>query len=247
MTRSPVSLDHLISFVETLHPGGGPLDNLSGAVTVSDELDEQADALIGHFVDQARRSGASWSQIGAAMGVSKQAAQKRFVPRLDATGLVPEDQLFARFAPRARSTLAASGQIAERSGADSIGAAHIAVGLLAESAGVAAAVIHAAGVTDDQIYAAFDLEPGAGGYDSRPAALRELGFAPDGTAVLRETLRAALRLGHNYIGTEHLLLGVLGTEGEAARTLESLGLSADLAGRGVTDEIARIKARLEAG
>src|SRR3954471_14418495 len=103
MTDSPVSLDDLITFVETLHPGGAPLDNLSGAVTVSVNLDEQADALIGHFVDRARRSGASWSDIGAAMGVSKQAAQKRFVPRLDAMGVVPEDQMFTRFPPRARN------------------------------------------------------------------------------------------------------------------------------------------------
>ncbi len=247
MTHSPVSLDNLIAFVETLHPGGGPLDNLSGAVTVSVDLDEQSDALIGHFVDRARRSGASWSQIGAAMGVSKQAAQKRFVPRLDGTGLVPEDQLFTRFAPRARSTLAAAGQIAGQAGTDSIGAAHIAVGLLAEGAGVAARVIHAAGVSDEQVQSAFGLEPAAGGYDADPAALRELGFAPDGTAVLRETLRAALRLGHNYIGTEHLLLGVMGADTEAARTLDSLGLSGDAAERAVTDEIARIKARRQAG
>ncbi len=62
-------------------PGGSPLDNLSDAVAVSAQLSEQADSLIGHFVDQARRSGASWSQIGASMGVTKQAAQQRFVPR----------------------------------------------------------------------------------------------------------------------------------------------------------------------
>ena len=76
----PVPLDNLISYVKGLHPDGGPLENVSDAFTVSTQLDEQADALIGYFVDQARRSGLSWSQIGGAMGVSKQAAQKRFVP-----------------------------------------------------------------------------------------------------------------------------------------------------------------------
>ena len=78
---SPVSLDTLITYVKVQRPGGSPLDNLSDAVTVSAQLSEQADSLIGHFVDQARRSGASWSQIGASMGVTKQAAQQRFVPR----------------------------------------------------------------------------------------------------------------------------------------------------------------------
>src|SRR5271156_4835882 len=92
----PVPLDNLISYVKALHPGGGPLDNVADAFTVSAQLDEQADALIGHFVDQARRSGASWSQIGAAMGVTKQAAQKRFVSR-DDSGLLPEGhQVFSR-------------------------------------------------------------------------------------------------------------------------------------------------------
>ncbi len=79
MAESPVSLDGLIAYVKTLSPEGGPLDNLSDAVSVGAGLDEMSDALIGHFVDRARRSGASWSQIGASMGVSKQAAQKRFV------------------------------------------------------------------------------------------------------------------------------------------------------------------------
>src|SRR5215469_10268708 len=80
MTEIPVPLDNLIAYVKTLHPDGGPLDNVSDAFAVSTQLDEQADALIGYFVDQARRSGMSWSQIGGAMGVTKQAAQKRFVP-----------------------------------------------------------------------------------------------------------------------------------------------------------------------
>ena len=81
MAEFPVPLDNLIAYVKTLTPDGGPLDNVSDAFAVSTQLDEQADALIGYFVDQARRSGASWSEIGASMGVSKQAAQKRFVSR----------------------------------------------------------------------------------------------------------------------------------------------------------------------
>lgn len=48
------------------------------AMIAADALGDIADHLIGHFVDQARRSGASWTDIGKAMGVTKQAAQKRF-------------------------------------------------------------------------------------------------------------------------------------------------------------------------
>src|SRR6478752_6996012 len=106
MAEFPVPLDNLIAYVKALHPEGGPLGNLSDAMVVSARLDEQSDALIGYFVDQARRAGASWSQIGLSMGVSKQAAQKRFVPREG--GLLPEgEQIFSRFTPRARNVLAA--------------------------------------------------------------------------------------------------------------------------------------------
>ena len=57
MAEFPVPLDNLIAYVKTLHPEGGPLENVSDAFAVSEQLDEQSDALLGYFVDQARRSG----------------------------------------------------------------------------------------------------------------------------------------------------------------------------------------------
>src|ERR1700743_2377080 len=114
MTEFPVPLDNLISYVKPLHPDGGPLENVSDAFTVSTQMDEQSDALIGYFVDQARRSGASWSQIGGAMGVTKQAAQKRFVPTpTKAADLMRNNPApFSRFTARAARTLAAAGKLA---------------------------------------------------------------------------------------------------------------------------------------
>src|ERR1700722_8940121 len=99
MATFPVPLDNLIAHVKGLHPDGGPLENVSDAFAVSTQLDEQSDALIGYFVDQARRSGLSWSQIGGAMGVTKQAAQKRFVPSATRVAdLMPESvKPFSRF------------------------------------------------------------------------------------------------------------------------------------------------------
>ena len=75
----PVRLDELIEAIKTVH--SEPLEQLSDAVIAADHLGELADHLVGHFVDQARRSGASWKDIGESMGVTKQAAQKRFVPK----------------------------------------------------------------------------------------------------------------------------------------------------------------------
>ena len=102
------------------HPSGTPLDNLSDAVTVSTQLSEQSDSLIGHFVDQARRSGASWSQIGTSMGVTKQAAQQRFVPRGPVKGAAGFGD-FSRFTTRARSMLTAAEDLARAADAAEIG------------------------------------------------------------------------------------------------------------------------------
>src|SRR4051794_40459665 len=67
-----------------------PLHRVMRAVVLAEHLGEVADSLIGHFVDQARRAGASWSEIGRSMGVTKQAAQKRFVARGE-SGAAPLD------------------------------------------------------------------------------------------------------------------------------------------------------------
>ena len=241
MTEFPVPLDNLIAYVKALHPNGGPLDNVSDAMLVAGQLDEQSDSLIGHFVDQARRAGASWSQIGSSMGVSKQAAQKRFVAR-DGAGLVPEDQLFSRFTQRARNVIGAAGRLAEAAPVD---AAELAAGLLTEPEGLAAKVIHRAGLTDEQVYAAIGAGPAEAGEDTDAAALRELSFAAGGRAVFKGALRSALRFGHNYIGTEHLLLGVFFAEDgtSVGQALVSLGLDTETTERLIRAEIAEIQAQ----
>ena len=75
----------------------------------ADHLGDVADHLIGHFVDQARRSGASWTDIGKSMGVTKQAAQKRFVPKdpIDRRTSTPS-QGFAGSPTRARNVVVAA-------------------------------------------------------------------------------------------------------------------------------------------
>ena len=102
----PVSLDTLIQAIKSVHTDA--LEQLTDAVLAADHLGTLADHLIGHFVDQARRSGASWTQIGQSMGVTKQAAQKRFVPRTP-TGLELDPQRgFDAFTSRARNVIMAA-------------------------------------------------------------------------------------------------------------------------------------------
>src|SRR3954453_12413270 len=90
---NPVRLDELIESIKQVHDE--PLEQLTDAVLAAEHLGEVADHLVGYFVDRARRSGASWTDIGRSMGVSKQAAQKRFVPK-ESTDTDLEDELRSR-------------------------------------------------------------------------------------------------------------------------------------------------------
>ena len=83
-------LDDLIHGIRSGCPEQ-PLEQLTAAVVAADHLSELADHLIGHFVDQARRSGASWTDIGGSLGVTRQAAQQRFAPKSDAAQSRPEE------------------------------------------------------------------------------------------------------------------------------------------------------------
>jgi hypothetical protein len=220
---TPVSLDTLITYVKVQRPGGSPLDNLSDAVTASAQLGEQADSLIGHFVDQARRSGASWSQIGASMGVTKQAAQQRFVPR-GPDKSTPGFGDFSRFTMRARSVLAAAEDLARAADAAVIGSDHLAAGLMAEPDGLAGKAIVALGVSAGQLRAALGL-PEATATAEGEASAERVPLGPGGVAALQAALRQALHLGHNYIGTEHILLGLVDGQDSTAATLAGIGVT----------------------
>ncbi|MGC4896339.1 Clp protease N-terminal domain-containing protein [Micromonospora sp. DT31] len=211
----PVRLDDLIAGIKKAHADA--LDQLAGAVLVADHLDDVADHLIGHFVDQARRSGASWTDIGRSMGVSKQAAQKRSAAKAEAAAVDPNG--FGRFTPRARNVVLASQEEARAAGNDEITPGHVALGLLVEPQGLAAATMAAQGVPPDRLREAVtatlparaDRVPDLIPYDARAKKVLEL------------TFREALRMGHNYVGTEHILLALLEEEGGDG-VLRGLGL-----------------------
>jgi hypothetical protein len=237
---SPVSLDTLITYVKAQRPSGSPLDNLSDAVAVSNQLSEQADSLIGHFVDQARRSGASWSQIGASMGVTKQAAQQRFVPRGPVRGTAGFGD-FSRFTTRARSVLAAAEDLARAADVAVIGSDHLAAGLMAEPDGLAAKAIVALGVSDGQLRAALGLSGAAPATEGDTAAER-VPLGPGAVATLKGALRQALHLGHNYIGTEHILLGLVDEQDSTAATLAGLGVTKPAVQQQITAVFADLQA-----
>jgi hypothetical protein len=112
--------------------------------------------------------------------------------------------------------------MARQAGATRIDAGDMAAALLGEPDGLAAAIIT-------------DTEPTA-------PRLQALQFTDDAMAALRDTHIATLRLGHNYVGTEHLLLGILSADSPTASTLTTLGLNAHVVERAINHEVARIEA-----
>ncbi|MEU2301810.1 Clp protease N-terminal domain-containing protein [Streptomyces antibioticus] len=216
MTQRPeptasIRLDDLIAAIKKVHEE--PLEQLQDAVIAAEHLGEVSDHLIGHFVDQARRSGASWTDIGRSMGVTRQAAQKRFVPKESVD--LDDSQGFSRYTPRARSTVMAAHSASKSAGNTEGLPAHLVLGLLSEPEGLAAKALVAQGVTLDAVRAAATavLPPAA---DEVPELVP---YGSDAKKVLELTFREALRLGHNYVGTEHILLALLEFEnGEGVLT-----------------------------
>jgi Clp amino terminal domain, pathogenicity island component len=220
-----VRLDDLIDAIKKVH--ADPLEQLTDAMLAAGHLGDVADHLIGHFVDQARRSGASWTEIGASMGVTKQAAQKRFVPK--EPGQVPDldaSEGFARFTLRAKNSVVAAQNEARAAGPGQIEPAHLVLGLLIDPDALAAKAIAAQGVTLEAVRqrVTAGLPPPAA---EVPALIP---FSPQARKALELTSREALRMGHNYIGTEHILLALLEQEdGEGVLTGLGIGKQATAA------------------
>ncbi|GAA1744923.1 Clp protease N-terminal domain-containing protein [Nonomuraea bangladeshensis] len=224
-----VRLDDLISVIRKRHPEGDPLGELTDAVALGEHMGEVADHLIGHFVDQARRSGASWTDIGRSMGVTKQAAQKRFVPKEGAPSMADDLRVYARYTDRARAVVVKAQRAALNGGHRHIEPGHLVLGLADEPEGLGARTMAALGASPEAVRDAVTRVLGPG---TEPAGPREVPFAAQSKKALELTLREGLRLGHEHLGTEHLLLGVLGLEdGPLTRALTDLGVTKEAAER----------------
>jgi ATP-dependent Clp protease ATP-binding subunit ClpC len=145
--------------------------------------------------------------------------------------------VFERFTSRARQVVVYA--LDEARTHERIGTEHILLGLLREREGMGARLLASFDVTAEQVRAQVIPAPGPGeGDPARPAGedtarpgeedaarLREVPFSSEVKMVLQHSLREALGLGHNYVGTEHLLLGLLRErEGAAAKILAGYGV-----------------------
>ena len=131
---------------------------------------------------------------------------------------------FDKFTDRARKVLTLAQDEAQRFNHNYIGTEHILLGLVREGEGVAARVLENMNVELPKVRTAVEFIIGRG---DRPV-VGEVGLTPRAKRVIELAIDEARRLGHNYIGTEHLLLGLVREgEGIAAGVLESLGVSLD--------------------
>jgi hypothetical protein len=212
MSPVNVKLTDLVKELDEERPAATPLEKISEAQVRSATLAATGDQLVGHYVALARAAGASWQQIGEAIGVSKQAAQQKWVA-----------PTFERFTKRARSVVVRAQESARSHKHDYIGPEHLLLGLLGEPEGLAAQMLTNLAGPLDAVATAVEANLGP---ESKKTPKGHIAFTPQAKEILEQTLQAALRHGHNYIGTEHILLG-LATEsdGAAAKSFADLEIT----------------------
>ncbi len=131
--------------------------------------------------------------------------------------------MFERFTERARRSIILAQEEAKRLFHGAVGPEHVLLGIIREGEGVASKALISLSIDAQQVRVQIEDAIGRG----ERASHEELTFTREATRVLELALDEARRLGHNYIGTEHLLLGLI-REGEgAARVLESKGAHVD--------------------
>jgi ATP-dependent Clp protease ATP-binding subunit ClpC len=133
-----------------------------------------------------------------------------------------ERDRFDKFTERARKVLSLAQEEAQRFQHNYIGTEHLLLGLVREGEGVAAKVLNNLGVELERVRSAVEFIIGRGDR----IVLGEVGLTPRAKKVIELAVDEARRLNHHYIGTEHLLLGLVREgEGIAAGVLESLGVN----------------------
>jgi hypothetical protein len=244
------TLTDLIELVKRQANGGSDLDCITLAESTSYDLGQMADQLTDHFVQRARAAGHSWAEIGKQLGMSKQGAQQRYVSSgqdsdealvsqmlaldLPAPGdpsraqsvrktlkKVKEAIHFQRFNNEARVVVVNAQMQARELRHPYIGSEHLLLALLATEDNSAKKALAALGVTIES---------------ARPKILEELvtgtssgsghmPFKKEAKIALELSLRESIRLGHNYIGSEHVLLGLVRADNRAVELLKKLGVT----------------------
>ncbi len=220
-----LDLEDLIDIIES-DDATDPLDRVSAAAALKDQMEGLGDELLDHFVKDARDQGCSWNQIGEALGVTRQAAQQRHGGGL--LGRLVEGLRagkFQRFTPRARAAVIAAQTVARERGHDAIGTEHVLLALYdAGEHNLGLVTLDRLGVDRGALATFVDAA-----HPPTDATVRgHIRFGRDAKTALEQTLAAAIELGHNYIGCEHILIGVAAVDdGLGARALAAQDVTVD--------------------
>lgn len=220
-----MTVGSLIAEVEAATPDATPVERVTRAQLRALLLAESGEQLVGHFVSRAKEAGASWAAIGEALGVSRQAAQQSGRSR------------YARFTQRARNVVVRAQEAARSQRNHHIGTEHLLIGVIGESEGVGARLLREAtdSTIEIDVVATGKLRPS----EDAPAPAK-IPFTPRATDALDRAAAAAAGLGHDFVGTEHLLLGLFGTGGQADEALREFGLDVDTIRERVRSELSRL-------
>jgi hypothetical protein len=203
-------------------------DEPDEALSAVAALRQHLDALEEHHVELALRRGWSWSRIAEQLGVSKQAAHRRYAARLRPRLEASESEDSRRgITVQAREALDYAGQEAAAMGHPAVGPEHLLLALLRDDRGPAVEALESVGVSFAaarreirRLYGEPDDGDGDGRGGPAPAPI-----SARAREVLERALREAARTGAGAVGVEHFLLGLLhDPQGGAVRVLERLGV-----------------------
>lgn len=206
--------DDVIAEIEQYRPEPtAVLDRLSAALQASERLTLVGDQVVDHFVQQARAAGASWAEIGQRMGVSKQAAQKRYVaPRTDPAAGAANDPV-----PTLRRLIDLATQEARALGHPYVGTEHLLLAVLRANDPLTASVLASVDIDEARALIAGTVPPTeVGAQDALP-------LTPRSKKVLESALAAARTRGRDTPDVADVVVGVMGErKGLGARLLDRL-------------------------
>jgi hypothetical protein len=211
------SIDELTALVEQRAGEQQSAARLREAIDVGRALTDLGDALIGHFVSEARTSGLSWTEIGQGFGTSKQAVQQRYGAPGDDFGRWP-----GRWTVAANKALSRAAAEARVLGHDYIGTEHALLALATAERGTAGEILRELGVTRERMLATSCMSAGADPHQPHDC-LRAM---PRFKQALEHSRRIADGLDARLADTEHLLAGIVAvTDSMAVEILRRLGVS----------------------
>ena len=212
-TTSDFDLAELISRLDDEVPDADDLARISEARRHAQALTDLGNRLVDHFVGEAKLRGASWTQISEVLESTSQSDRPR------------TSNAFSRFTDLSRHSIVLAQEAARTHRHDLIGTEHLLLGLLSEPGGVAYEVLVAQTGSEQDLRDLVEDAMPPSGTTTLPG---HIAFGSDSTRAIEQALRAASDLGHDWVGTEHLLLGLVrAADSPAALILQDLGFTSE--------------------